>query len=272
MSEKIAASVQEMAANNENMNVNLEPIALIGTACTFAGGIDTPESLWNVLQNGIDVGNEIPKERFDMDSFASHYNLEKPLIRRGYFLNDNNIDHFDPSFFGITDGEAMSMDPCHRLLLEKFVHLIEDANYTIEKIIRTRTSVYIGQFTNDHIATFYRPIIDDRTYVHTTNLSTYNASARIAYHFNLHGPNITLDTACSSSLQAIHLAVQSLRNGEADFAVAGAANLNYTPENFFAASTIGALSPDGRSRSFSENANGYAKGEYELLTFLKMII
>jgi acyl transferase domain-containing protein len=243
------------------MESNRESIALIGIACTFAGGIETPQSLWKVLKQSIDVGSEIPKERFDIDSYVPIYNFNKPFIRRGYFLNNNQLDHFDPSFFGISDREAMTMDPCHRLVLEKFVHLIEDANYTIDRIQGSRTAVYIGQFTTDHMITFYRSKIENHNFM-GPNISLYNASARLAYHFDLHGPNLTLDTACSSSLQAVHLAVQSLRNGEADLAVAGGTNLNYAPENFFTASTIGAISPDGRSRAYSEDANGYAKGMF----------
>ncbi|CAF1134744.1 unnamed protein product [Rotaria sordida] len=243
---------------------------MIGMACELANGIDGPQSYWNVLKNCIDIGSEIPKERFDVYSYASMFNSNKSFIRRGYFLNDNQLNNFDPSFFGITDGEAMIMDPCHRLLLKKVFHLIEDANYTFDQIRGSRTAVYIGQFTNDHATTIHRTKIEDHTLM-GPNISLYNASSRLSYYYDLLGPNLTLDTACSSSLQAIHLAVQSLRNGEANLAVAGGANLNYTPETFFIASFIGAISPDGRSRSYSEDANGYAKGEGVGLVLLKRL-
>ncbi|CAF3817106.1 unnamed protein product [Rotaria sordida] len=243
---------------------------MIGMSCELANGIDGPESYWNVLKNCIDVGSEIPKERFDVDSYASMFNFNKPFIRRGYFLNNDQLHNFDPSFFGITDGEAMLMDPCHRLLLKKFFHLIEDANYTFDQIRGSRTAVYIGQFTNDHAITVNRTKMEDHTLM-GPNISLFNASSRLSYFYDLLGPNLTLDTACSSSLQAIHLAVQSLRNGEVDLAAAGATNLNYAPETFFTASFIGAISPDGRSRSYSEDANGYAKGEGVGLILLKRL-
>ena len=239
----------------------LEPIALIGMSCEFAGGIDRPASLWKVLKDSLDVGSEIPAERFDMDSYAPLYEAKKPYIRRGYFLSNDRLDHFDPSFFGITDGEALGMDPCHRLLLEKFVHLIEDADYPIERIQGTRTAVFIGQFTNDHTVTSNRSKVEHQANHLGANVSLYNASARLSYHFDLHGPNMTLDTACSSSLQAVQLGVQSLRSGEVDLAVAGASNLNYSPESFFTSLIVGAVSPDGRSRSYSDDANGYAKSK-----------
>ncbi|CAF1196895.1 unnamed protein product [Adineta steineri] len=264
-------NVEQNTVDYQNMKTSLEPIAVIGISCVFAGGIDTPESFWNVLKECIDVGGEIPKERFDMDSFAPLYQAKTPLIRRGYFLSNDALHSFDPLFFGITDREAMSMDPCHRILLEKFAHLLEDANYPVNKMYGSRTSVFIGQFTNEHLVTFHRTKVENETNLLGSNLGLYNASARISYHFNLHGPNLTLDTACSSSLQTIHLAVQSLRTGEADFAVAGASNLNYTPENFFSSNIIGAVSPDGKSRSYSEDANGYAKGDGVGLVLLKRL-
>jgi acyl transferase domain-containing protein len=242
----------------------LEPIALIGISCEFAGGIDRPEALWTVLKDSVDVGSEIPHERFDMDSFAPLYDAKKPYIRRGYFLSNDRLDHFDPSFFGINDGDALSMDPCHRLLLQKFVHLLEDADYPLEKIQGSRTAVFIGQFTTDHSTTLHREKIEHHTHHLGANISLFNASARLSYHFDLRGPNLTLDTACSSSLQAVQLAVQSLRTGEVNLAVAGASNLNYTPEAFFMSMIVGAVSPDGRSRSYSDDANGYAKSKFRL--------
>ncbi|CAF1246238.1 unnamed protein product [Adineta steineri] len=249
----------------------MEPIAVVGISCTFAGGINTSELFWKVLKDSIDVGSEIPKERFDPDSYAPLYNTKKPLIRRGYFINNDELDHFDPSFFGVTDADAMSMDPCHRILLEKFVHLLEDANYPVDQMKGSRTAVYIGQFTTDHPTTFYRSKVEDQSNLLGPNISVYNASARLSYHFDLHGPNLTLDTACCSSLQALHLAVQSLRNGEADFAVAGGTNLNYAPESFFISLITGAISPDGRSRSYSEDANGYARGDGVAMVLLKRL-
>lgn len=260
--ERNSLRIKEERNVDETLGVNHEPIAVIGMSCEFANGINTPDSLFNVLQNSIDVGSEIPSERFDMDSYAPLYTTKKSYIRRGYFLHDDRLHHFDPAFFGITDGDALSMDPCHRILLEKFLHLLEDANYPIEKIKGTRTAVFIGQFTNEHLITFFRSKVENETNYLGANLGLYNASARISYHFDLHGPNLTLDTACSSSLQTVHLAIQSLRTGEADYAVAGASNLCYTPETFFTSLNIGAISPDGRSRSYSDDANGYAKGKY----------
>ena len=125
----------------------------------------------------------------------------------------------------------------------------------------SRTSVHIGKFSTDHAITSFRMQPEHRSRFHGPNSLLYNAAARLSYHFNLQGPNVSLDVACSSSLEAVHLAVQTLRTNEADMAVCGGANGIYAPENFLQSSLIGAESPDGRSRSFSADANGYAKGK-----------
>jgi acyl transferase domain-containing protein len=143
----------------------------------------------------------------------------------------------------------------------KFVHLIEDAGYTLEKMRGSRTSVHIGQFSNDHAMASLRLKPEHRTRFHCPHMLLYNASARLSYHFDLRGPNVSLDTACSSSLQAIHIGVQTLRTGEADMAVCGGVNTVFTPEQLLNFSTLGAVSADGRSRAFSIDANGYAKGK-----------
>ncbi|CAF4298894.1 unnamed protein product, partial [Adineta steineri] len=153
----------------------------------------------------------------------------------------------------------------------KFVHLLDDAGYSIEKMHGTRTSVHIGQFSTDHAYTSLRMEPEYRSRFHGPNSLLYNAAARLSYHFNLQGPNVSLDVACSSSLEAVHMAVETLRTYEADIAVCGGVNGIFAPESVFYTSTIGALSPDGRSRSFSADANGYAKGDGLGLIMLKRL-
>ncbi|CAF4686345.1 unnamed protein product, partial [Rotaria sp. Silwood2] len=240
-----------------------ESVAVIGIACEFAGDIHSPTDLWHVLEHSQDVGTDIPPERTDFVSFCAHMlnqdkdgQFYKHLVRAGYFLSHSLWDTFEPSFFGLSDGEATSIDPAHRLLMLKFVHLLDDAGYTMEQMSGSRTSVHIGQFSMEHAYTTFRMKPECRSRLHGPNSMLYNAAARLSYHFNLHGPNISLDVACSSSLEAVHLAVQTLRTGEADMAVCGGVNAVYTPEALLMHSTMGAQSPDGRCRSFSVNANG----------------
>ncbi|CAF0982625.1 unnamed protein product [Adineta steineri] len=256
----------------------LEPVAIIGIACEFAGDIHSANDLWHALEESRDVGSAIPRDRVDFESYCAHmFNMDnhgqfhEKLIRAGYFLPNKQWDMFDASFFGLSDAEAGSIDPCHRLLMLKFVHLLDDAGYTIDKMNASRTSVHIGQFSNDHTYTTCRMKPEHRSRFHGPNSFLYNAAARLSYHFNLQGPTVSMDVACSSSLSAAHSAMQTLRVREADMAVCGGVNSIYSPENFLWSSVAGAESPDGRSRSFSVDANGYAKGDGLGLLLLKRL-
>ncbi|CAF4651301.1 unnamed protein product [Rotaria sp. Silwood1] len=257
--------------------MSFEPIAIIGMSCEFAGGIHTPIDFWQALEESRDLGSEIPVERTDFLSYCAHIinqddgEFKRKLIRRGYFLPTSALDTFDAGYFNLSDGEAVTIDPCHRLLMMKFVHLIEDAGYTLEQIRGSRTSVHIGQFSNDHALGSLRLKPEHSTRFHGPHILLYNASARLSYHFDLHGPNLSLDSACSTGLQAIHLGVQGLRTGEADMAVCGSVNTFTTPEQMFQYSMFGASATDGRSRAFSIDANGYAKGEGLGLVLLKRL-
>lgn len=249
-----------------------EPVAIVGISCEFAGDIHSPMDLWRALTNSEDVGSSIPRERTDLLSYCAHMlnqdndgHLSKGLVRAGYFMSNSQWDTFEQSFFGLSNSEATSIDPAHRLLMLKFVHLLDDAGYTADKMYGSRTSVHIGQFSAEHALSVYRLSPECQTRLQGPNTNLYNAAARLAYHFNLYGPNVSLDTACSSSLAAVHMGVQSLRTGESDMAVCGGVNAVYTPESMLSGSLIGAQSPDGRSRSFSIDANGYAKGKIDLL-------
>ncbi|CAF4515309.1 unnamed protein product, partial [Rotaria sp. Silwood2] len=256
---------------------SFEPIAIIGMSCEFAGGIHTPIDLWQALEESRDLGSEIPIERTDFLSYCAHMlnqdngDFKQKLLHRGYFLPSSLLDTFDAAYFNLSEGEAVTIDPCHRLLMMKFVHLIEDAGYTLEKMRGSRTSVHIGQFSNDHTYLSLRLKPEQRTRFLSPHVLLYNASARLSYHFDLHGPNLSLDTACSTGLQAINLGVQALRTGEADMAVCGSVNTVMTPEQILNYSITGASSADGRSRSFSVDANGYAKGEGLGLVLLKRL-
>jgi acyl transferase domain-containing protein len=138
-------------------------VAIIGIACEFAGDIHSPTDLWDALEQSRDVGSAVPRERTDLSSYSAHIvnkdndgHLRKQLLRGGYFLSANQWDTFEASFFALSDAEAGSVDPCHRLLMLKFVHLLDDAGYTTDKVQGSRTSVHIGQFSTDHAATTFR--------------------------------------------------------------------------------------------------------------------
>lgn len=251
-----------------------EPVAIIGIACEYPGDIHSPIDFWHTLEQSRDVGSAIPSDRVDINSYFAHMlnkdnddQLKKQLFQRGYFLSASQWDMFEPSFFDLSNETAASIDPCHRLLMLKFVHLLDDAGYTMEKIQGSRTSVHIAQLSTDHAIITFRMKPEHLSRFQGANTLRYNAPSRLSYHFNLQGSNRSIDIACASSLQAVELALQTLRTGTADMAVCGGVNSMYTAESCLHCSTMGTISPDGRSRSFSFDANGYAKGKKRSLKF-----
>ncbi|MEK7786026.1 MAG: polyketide synthase, partial [Chloroflexota bacterium] len=141
----------------------------------------------------------------------------------GGFIDD--VDKFDPHFFGISPREAVSMDPQQRLMLEVGWEALEHAGYAPDKLMGTRTGVFVGICNSDYAQMLMSgdPESID-AYVSTGNAHSV-ASGRLSYLLGLHGPSLSVDTACSSSLVAVHLAVQSLRNGECRLALAGGTNV-----------------------------------------------
>ena len=238
-----------------------EPIAIIGMACRFPGGVSNPEEFWRLLMDGVDAVTEVPRERWDVDQF---YDPEparpgKVYTRHGAFLKD--IDRFDPHLFGIAPREAVSLDPQHRLLLEVSWEALEDAGHAPDSPGAT-TGVYMGIGSNEYAQT--GTIGDDATRIdaYLTMGSTPSAAAgRISYVLGLQGPSMVVDTACSSSLVAVHLACASLRSGECEIALAGAVNLILSPYSTIALSSLRMMAPDGRCKTFDASADGFVRGE-----------
>jgi acyl transferase domain-containing protein/SAM-dependent methyltransferase len=242
---------------------NNNAIAIVGIGCRFPAGSNNVDSFWQLLSDGVDAITEIPPDRWDLKRYydPDPERLGKTTMRLGGFIQD--IDRFDPSFFGIAPREAEFLDPQQRLLLEVTWEALEDAGYAPETLAGTATSVFIGSFCLDHqlLQLGYpgnRELIGSHSAIGGGLAMLAN---RISYSFNFRGPSVTLDTACSSSLVAVHLACQSLRTGECSFAIAGGVNLSYFPEANISVSKGGFLSPDGRCKAFDASANGYVRGE-----------
>ncbi|KAI1262877.1 putative polyketide synthase [Xylariaceae sp. FL1019] len=238
-----------------------EPIALIGSACRFAGSTPSPSKLWELLSRPRDVRQEIPAERFSANGFYhsdgkyhGHSN-----VRHGYFL-DEDVGVFDAEFFGIRPAEARAMDPQQRMLLEVVYEALESAGIPMADLRGSDTAVFVGSMTDDYGTLLLRDIQDTPDY-YATGVARSILSNRISYVFDWHGPSISVDTACSSSLVAVHMAVQTLRAGESRVALACGANIILGPESFIIESKLGMLSPEGRSRMWDQGANGYARGE-----------
>ncbi|MBW4594598.1 MAG: SDR family NAD(P)-dependent oxidoreductase [Brasilonema angustatum HA4187-MV1] len=236
-----------------------EPLAIIGMGCRFPTGADTPEAFWQLLRNGVDGITDIPPERWDINAYDGRDpNQPGKIYARGAsFLNQ--VDEFDADFFGISPREANSIDPQQRLLLEVSWEAIERAGISPARLQGSKTGVFVGVMNQDYAHLTYDPTLVD-TYTAAGNAISF-ASGRLSYFLGLQGPSITLDTSCSSSLVTVHLASQSLRNGECDLALAGGVNLIISPVTSAIECKAGMLSPDNRCKTFDATANGFVRGE-----------
>jgi acyl transferase domain-containing protein/acyl carrier protein len=247
-----------------------EPIAIVGIGCRFPGGVNSPESFWQLLRDGVDAIGEIPHDRFEIDAFYDPKPATpgKIISRYGGFLK--NVDQFDPFFFGISPREAERLDPQQRFLLEVSWEALEDAGIVPQNIEGSSTGVFVGMWINDFES---RLLVNPEQidFYMTTGSGRYTASGRVSNFLGLQGPSLTLDTACSSSLVAVYLGCQSLWSGECEMALAGGANIILSPHISIAYSQSNMLAPDGRCKFGDARANGYVRSEGAGMVVLKLL-
>jgi polyketide synthase 13 len=245
-------------------------IAVVGLATRLPGDMNTPEETWQALLEGRDAITDLPEGRWSefMDEPRLAEAIKKARTRGGYV---SDIKGFDSEFFALSKTEADNIDPQQRMTLELTWEALEHARIPASSLRGESVGVFVGTSVMDYSYL----AMSDPTVAHPyaiTGTASSIVANRVSYFFDFHGPSVAVDTACSSSLVATHQAVQALRNGECDVAMAGGVNALITPAVTLGFDEIGqVLSPDGRIKSFSSDADGYTRSEGGAMLVLKRV-
>ncbi|MCT4598832.1 MAG: SDR family NAD(P)-dependent oxidoreductase [Vallitalea sp.] len=250
----ITSKIEEVTDISNESNEIEDKIAIIGMACHFPQA-DNKDIFWKNLVEGKDCIVEIPENRWKKDKYYSATLQEgKTISKWGGFLKD--IECFDPEYFGFPKEGAETFDPLIRQMLEVSAETFDDAGYTKKELSNEKIGVFIGTRTSDYSSRI------ESVSKHTLHGIAQNfVAAHVSHVFNLKGPSLIVDTACSSSITSIHLACQSIHEGDSDMALAGGVDILLDEKSYLTLSATQAMSPDGICHTFDEKANGFVPGE-----------
>jgi acyl transferase domain-containing protein/acyl-CoA synthetase (AMP-forming)/AMP-acid ligase II/surfactin synthase thioesterase subunit/acyl carrier protein len=248
-----------------------DPVVVVGMACRFPGGADSPDQFWEQLIQGMDGISEVPKSRWDNDIFYDSKAAVPGRMNTKWSGLTDNIDQFDPGLFGISPYEAPEIDPQQRMLLETSWRLLENTGWKKEDLQNSNTGVFVGIANNDYLYMKIKLTPDMNGFNAYSGLGNSNSIAanRLSYFYDLKGPSLAVDTACSSSLTAFHLGVQAIHSGDCTQAIVGGVNAILSPGTTITLSQFGMMSPEGRCKAFDSEADGYVRSEGCGLVMLK---
>lgn len=246
-----------------------EPVAVIGMSGELPMAKDM-SAFWENLKDEKHCITEVPKSRWDWEKYFGDPAKDgnKTHIKWGGFLDA--VDEFDPLFFGISPREAELMDPQQRLIMTYVWKAIEDAGYSAKSLSGSKTGIFVGTIDSGYNGLLNTSHVELQGYSSTGIVPSVGPN-RMSYFLNIHGPSEPIETACSSSLVAIHRAVHALENGDCDTAIVGGVNTIITPEKHISFDKAGMLCGDGRCKTFSDEANGYVRGEGAVMMVLKKL-
>ena len=245
-------------------------IAIVGVGTRFPGDMNTPDQMWDALLDGRDAITDLPEGRWS--EFLSEPRIAERVAKartRGGYLTD--IKGFDAEFFALSKMEADNIDPQQRMALELTWEALEHARIPASSLRGGNVGVFIGSSVNDYMFMSVADPTVAHPYAITGNSSAVIAN-RVSYFYDFRGPSMAIDTACSSALVAVHEGMKALRTGDADVVIAGGVNALITPLVTLGFDEVGGvLAPDGRIKSFSADADGYARSEGGGMIVLKRL-
>lgn len=227
-------------------------IAVVGMACTFADA-NSPEALWHNLIEQRSLIAPLKGTRWGAASVDA-------APRWGALIDD--VDRFDPAFFGLSEDEARLCDPQERLVTQALYHALQNAGMRADTLRGTRTGLFIGYEYAEYEHHLRRNLhrIPSAPALSSSSPIYYLAN-RISFLYDFKGPSEVVNASCASSGLAIHRACQSLAQGECDVAICGGVSLNLFEGDYAAIARYGLLSPDGSCGVFDDAANGFTRGE-----------
>lgn len=247
-------------SSDVSATISTDSIVISGLAVEAPGGIDSPGALWVALVEARELIGPFPRDRgWPVDELLSLSDRDGwgQVCDAGGFLDEAAA--FDPAFFGITPREAIVMPPQQRVAMRVAWRALENAGVSPGTLEGDDGGCFVGMSPME-----YGPracTADDYSGHRIANLGQLGAAGRISHCLGLHGPSMSVDAACASSLTALHLAAASVRAGDCDWALAGGTCVMGSPAAFYEFARLNALSNDGHSRSYSDDATGALWGE-----------